>query len=66
MKTQFVTDEKGKKVAVLVPLKDYQKMIEEVDELNCIKAYDRIKEGKEEYLSAAEAFRNIEKKRRKH
>ena len=29
MKTQFVTDNNGKKTAVLLPIKDYQKILEE-------------------------------------
>lgn len=33
MKPQFVTKAKGKNVAVLIPLKDYNKILDELDEL---------------------------------
>ena len=65
MKTQFVTDNKGKKVAVLVPLKEYEKMMDELDELECIKVYDKVKESKVEYIPASDAFKSIEKKRKR-
>ncbi len=30
MKTQFITDNSGHKLAVILPIKDYNKMIEEL------------------------------------
>ncbi len=66
MKTQFVTDDKGKKVAVLIPLKEYEKMMDELDELACVKIYDSVKESAPEYLPADKAFKAIEKKRKRH
>jgi hypothetical protein len=51
MKTQFVTDEKGKKVAVILPIEQYQKMIEELEEADDISLYDKAKaEGGEKIL----------------
>jgi PHD/YefM family antitoxin component YafN of YafNO toxin-antitoxin module len=51
MKTQFVTDEKGKKVAVILPIEQYQKMIEELEEADDIRLYDKAKaEGGEKIL----------------
>lgn len=43
MKTQFVTDDHGKKLAVILPIKDYQKMIEELEDLEDIRLYDEAK-----------------------
>ena len=63
MKTQFITDDAGKKVAVIVPVKDYEKMLDDLDELETLKAYDAIKAGKTEFLPAANVFQNIEKSR---
>lgn len=40
MKTQFLTDEKGKKTAVLLPIEKYNKMIEKLEDLHDIKLYD--------------------------
>ncbi|PZX52710.1 type II toxin-antitoxin system Phd/YefM family antitoxin [Algoriphagus chordae] len=43
LKHQFVTDPKGKKVAVIVPINEYEKMMEELDELEDIRLYDESK-----------------------
>ncbi|WP_339697935.1 hypothetical protein [Algoriphagus aquimarinus] len=43
LKHQFVTDPKGNKVAVIVPIQEYEKMMEELDELEDIRLYDESK-----------------------
>lgn len=43
MKTQFVTDDRGKKLAVILPIKDYEKMVEELEDLEDIRLYDEAK-----------------------
>ena len=63
---QYITNPTGKTVAVILPLKDYQKLLDEIDELECIKAYDCAKERKLEFLPAEDVFKSIEKKRKKH
>lgn len=65
MKNQFVTNDNGQKVAVILPLKDYEKMMEELDEYACIKAYDKAKARKQEFIPAAEVFKAIEEKRKR-
>ena len=45
MKTQFVTDKQGKKVAVLISIRDYKKMIDEIEELDDIRTFDKAKKG---------------------
>ena len=42
--TQFVTDKKGKKIAVILPIDQYQKMKEDQEMLEDIGAYDKAKE----------------------
>ena len=66
MRTQFVTDDHGKKTAVLLPIKDYEKILDELDELECIKAYDKAKSHKQEFMPAGDIFKAIEQKRKKH
>jgi PHD/YefM family antitoxin component YafN of YafNO toxin-antitoxin module len=63
MRTQFVTDDHGKKLAVILPIKEYNKMVDDLEELEDIKLYDAAKKGKQEFIDAEEAFREIEKKR---
>ena len=66
MKTQFVTDDHGKKLAVILPIKDYNKMLEDLEELEDIKRYDNAKKGKQEFIDAQEAFKEIEAIRKKN
>lgn len=64
MKTQFVTDDHGKKVAVILSIKDYEKIMDDLDELDCIKAYDQAKSRKQEFVPATDVFNAIEQKRK--
>ncbi len=43
MKPQYITNKKGKKTAVILSMKDYQKLLDEVDEAHCVKLYDEAK-----------------------
>jgi PHD/YefM family antitoxin component YafN of YafNO toxin-antitoxin module len=43
MKTQFITDNQGKKIAVILPVKDYEKLMEELDDIEDIRLYDQAK-----------------------
>ena len=43
MKTQFVTDDRGKKLAVILPIKDYEKMVEELEDMEDVRLYDEAK-----------------------
>lgn len=63
MRTQFVTDDHGKKIAVILPIKEYNKMVDDLEELEDIKLYDAAKKGKQEFIDAEVAFKEIEKKR---
>jgi PHD/YefM family antitoxin component YafN of YafNO toxin-antitoxin module len=60
MKTQFVTDRRGKKLAVILPIKEYNKMVDDLEELEDIKLYDSSKEGEQEFIDADLAFKEIE------
>ncbi len=64
MKTQFITDDDGKKIAVILPIKEYNKMVYDLEELEDIKLYDAAKKGEQEFIDAEQAFTEIEEKRR--
>jgi PHD/YefM family antitoxin component YafN of YafNO toxin-antitoxin module len=64
MKTQYITNNTGKKVAVILPVKEYEKLMDDLDHLECIKAYDKAKSRKQEFLPAADVFKAIERKRK--
>ena len=43
MQTQYITDSKGKKLAVILPVKQYEKMLEELEAREDIVLYDKAK-----------------------
>ena len=63
MRTQFVTDDHGNKLAVILPIKEYNKMVDDLEELEDIKLYDEAKKSNEPSIPIDEAFKMIEAKR---
>ena len=65
MRTQFITDTKGNKISAVLPIKEYEMMLDKLDELECIKAYDKAKaKKKHEFIALKDALRQAETKRR--
>jgi hypothetical protein len=60
MKTQYITDTTGKKMGVILPIRDYEKIMGELEELEDIKAYDRAKVRKSEPIPFEQAQKEIE------
>jgi cell fate (sporulation/competence/biofilm development) regulator YlbF (YheA/YmcA/DUF963 family) len=63
MKYQYITNIKGRKISVILPISEYEKMIEQLEELEDIKAYDEAIKSNEEAISANQAFLEIESNR---
>ena len=63
---QFVTNIKGKKTGVFLSMKDYKKLIEEVEELEDIKAYDKAKKRNEKTIPLREAIKLLKKEKLSH
>ena len=59
MKAQFVTDKKGKRVSVILPMREFKKMLEGLEELDDIKAYDRAKSRKANFVPFEQAKREL-------
>jgi hypothetical protein len=64
MKTHFITDDTGKKISVVLPISEYQKMIEELEDLEDIKLYDNAKKHKEPSIPIELAFKQLDSKRK--
>ena len=43
MSVQYVVDEQGKRVGVVLPIKEYESLLEELEELEDIRLYDEAK-----------------------
>jgi hypothetical protein len=56
----FIIDKNGRKIAVQVPLKTYEKLVADSEELNEIKEYRKAKSHKGNPVPFEQAFREIE------
>jgi hypothetical protein len=64
LKERYVVDETGNRVAVLIDIEQYQKVLEALEELESINAYDEAKASGDETISFDQAIQEIEKQRR--
>jgi hypothetical protein len=64
-KAQYITDDNGKKLFVILPIKNYQHILEELDELDDIRLYDETKAIQEPSIPMEEAFKLLEANRKK-
>ena len=62
---QYIKDTAGKKL-VIIPAKQFNSIIEELEDLDNIKRYDAAKKRKQNFVDAETAFKQIEAKRKKH
>lgn len=62
---QYITDNKGNKLSVVLPIKEYQKLIEELEDMDDVRLYDEAKASQEPSIPIEEAFKLIESKRKK-
>ena len=61
---QFVTDTEGKMVSIILPIKEFQDIMEELDDREDIKLYEEAKKGPQEFIDAKQAFEEIEESRK--
>lgn len=61
---QYITDKTGKKLSVILPMKDFKAIMEELEELEDIKLYDEAKKSNEPSIPIDDALKMIEAKRK--
>jgi len=61
---QFIIDNQGKKISVILPIKDYRTIMEELEEMDNIRLYDEAKKSNEPSIPIDQAFEMIEANRR--
>ncbi len=64
IRRRYIVDEKGKRVGVVLDLKDYRRLLEEAEELESIRAYDAAKASGDEAIPFEQAITEIEQSRR--
>ncbi|MGB7913099.1 MAG: hypothetical protein WCF59_12835 [Desulfobaccales bacterium] len=62
-KESFVIDDKGKQIGVILDIAKYRKLLEEIEELESIRAYDAAKAAKDEAIPFEQAISEIEQTR---
>ena len=66
MKTQYITDTTGKKISVILPIRDYEKILDDLEELEDIKAYDKAKARKSNPMPFDQAVKELYQFRKKN
>jgi hypothetical protein len=60
----FLVDAEGKRVGVVLDMREYQAVLEELEELDAVRAYDAAKASGEKPIPFEQAIQEIESRRR--
>ena len=60
LKERFIVDENGQRVGVLLDIEAYRQLLEELEELEAIRAYDAAKASGDEAVPLEQALAEIE------
>jgi len=61
---RFIVDDRGEKTAVILDIAEYKRLLEEVEELEAIRAYDAAKAARDEAIPFEQAVTEIERDRK--
>jgi hypothetical protein len=64
LKEKYVVDEKGKRIGIMLDIKEYHKILEALEELESIRAYYGAKAYKDKPIPFHRTVAEIERKRR--
>ena len=64
VKPQYITSNSGKKTAVIIPIKEYERLLEEWEDMEDVKLYDASKSKNETSLDINIAFKKLDAKRK--
>lgn len=62
---QYITDHSGKKISAVLPINEFESILDELDELEDIKLYDESKKDPSPAISQNKAMAMIEAERKK-
>lgn len=62
---QYITDNAGKKISAILPMQEFQTLLEELEELEDIRLYDESKNDNEPAIAKNKAIEMIEAERKK-
>jgi hypothetical protein len=61
---KYVTDRRGQKIGVVLTIKDYERILADIEELESIRAYDAAKASGDEAIPLEKAIREIKRSRK--
>jgi len=64
MHPQFITDSNGNKISVILPVKEFDALLAELEEMEDVRLYDEAKASDEPSIPIDEAFKMIEEERK--
>lgn len=56
---RYLTDSKGDRIAVVLDIEEYERLLDQLDELDAIRAFDKAKASGEERIPFVQAVRDI-------
>jgi len=62
---QYITDNTGKKISAVLPIREFKSLLEELEELEDIRLYDESKNDNEPAVPKNEAMAMIDAERKK-
>ncbi len=65
IKPQFVTDDKGNRTAVILPISEFNRLLDELDETHTTRLYDKAKKEKLTFRPLSEVLNEVQAKRKK-
>jgi hypothetical protein len=58
---QYITDRQGKRISVILPIKEYERILEELEDLEDVRLYDEAKrEDTDEYMLFSDYLKSKE------
>ena len=57
---KFIKNKKGQKVSVVISIEEYEKLMDDLDELDAIRAYDAAKASGETTIPYAQVLKKLE------
>ena len=64
LKERYVVDEQGNRISVVLDIADYQELLDELEELESIRAYDAAKASGDQAVPFEQAVTEIESDRK--
>lgn len=61
MKPQYIVDENGKKVSVVLSVEEYEQLLDELDDAYCSKLYQKALEANEPFIPLEDYLKNRKK-----